>query len=83
LHSGLPSGFWGLDVALGVRVNQYKSVCVILSFPDLTYICFKLFLLTADKKTDCFDKTTDCFSDIILKQFWVFVSLILFSVIQH
>jgi len=49
LHSGLPSGFWGLDVALGVRVNQYKSVCVILSFPDLTYICFKLFLLTVDK----------------------------------
>ena len=50
LHSGLPSGFWGLDVALGVRVNQYKSVCVIISFPDLTYIYFKLFLLTADKK---------------------------------
>ena len=49
LHSGLLGGFWGLDVALGVRVNQYKSFCVILSFPDLTYICFKLFLLTADK----------------------------------
>ena len=49
LHSGLPSDFWGLDLALGVRVNQYKSVCVILSFPDLTYICFKLFLLTVDK----------------------------------
>ena len=49
LHSGLPSGFWELDVALGVRVNQYKSICVILSFPDLTYICFKLFLLYADK----------------------------------
>ena len=41
--------FWGLDVALGVRVNQYKSVCVILSFPDLTYVYFKLFLLTADR----------------------------------
>jgi len=49
LHSGLPSGFGGLDVALGVRVNEYKSICVILSFPYLTYICFKLFLLTADK----------------------------------
>ena len=49
LHSGLPSDFWGLDVALGVRMNQYKFVCVTLSFPDLTYICFKLFLLTADK----------------------------------
>jgi len=49
LHSGLPSGFWGLVVALGVRVNQYKFVCVILSFPYLTYICFKLFLLTTDK----------------------------------
>ena len=24
LLSGLPSGFWGLDVALGWRVNQYK-----------------------------------------------------------
>ena len=48
LHSGLPSGLWGLDVALGVRGNQYKSVCVILSFPYLTYVCFKLFLLTAD-----------------------------------
>ena len=50
LHSGLLSGYWGLDVALGVRVNQYKSVCVILSFPDLTYICFKFFLLTVDKR---------------------------------
>ena len=49
MHGGLPSGFWGLDVALGVRVNQYKSVCVILSFPNLRYIYFKLFLLTADK----------------------------------
>ena len=49
LHNGLSNGFWGLDVALGVRVNQFKSVCVTLSFPDLTYICFKLFLLTADK----------------------------------
>ena len=49
LHNGLSNDFWGLDVALGVRVNQYKSVCVILSFPYLTYICFKLFLLTADK----------------------------------
>ena len=28
---------------------MYKSVCVTLSFPDLTYICFKFFLLTADK----------------------------------
>ena len=54
LHSGLPSGFWGLDVALGVRVNQYKFVCVILSFPDLTYICFKLFLLTVDKNNRLF-----------------------------
>ena len=54
LHSRLPSGFWGLDVALGVRVNQYKSVCVILSFPDLTYIYFKLFLLTADKNNRLF-----------------------------
>ena len=31
LHSGLPSGFLGLDVALSVRVNQYKSVCVMTS----------------------------------------------------
>jgi len=30
-------------------VKQYKSVCVTLSFPDLTYICFKLFVLTVDK----------------------------------
>ena len=52
LHSGLPSGFRGLHVTLGVRVNQYKSVCVILSFPDLTYICFKLFLLTVDRKNN-------------------------------
>jgi len=39
----------GTECSFGVRVNQYKSICVILSFPDLTYICFKLFLLTADK----------------------------------
>ena len=44
LHSGISSGFWGLDVALGVRVNQYKFVCVIFSFPNLNYICFMLFL---------------------------------------
>jgi len=24
LLSGLPTGFWGLDVALGLRANQYK-----------------------------------------------------------
>ena len=30
-------------------MNQYKSFCVILSFPNLTYICFKLLLLTVDK----------------------------------
>ena len=49
LHSGLPNGFRGLDVALGLRVNQYKSIYVTLSFSDLTYICFKLFLLSVDK----------------------------------
>ena len=26
-------GFWELDVALGIRVNQYKTYCVILSLP--------------------------------------------------
>jgi len=35
LLSGLPSGFWEQDVALGLRVNQYKLVCVILSFSEL------------------------------------------------
>ena len=61
LHSGLPSGFWGLDVVLGVRVNQYKFVCVILSFPDLTHICFKLFLLTADKNNRLFRQNNRLF----------------------
>jgi len=75
LHSGLPSGFWGLDVALGVGVNQYKFVCVILSFPDLTYICFKLFLLTVDKRTGWIAKRTGWFSGNQLKQFCALFSL--------
>ena len=49
--------------------------------------CFyKLLIKTTDcfeETTDCFEETTDCFSDIILKQFWFFVYLISFSVIQH
>ena len=61
LHSGLPSGFWELDVALGVRVNQYKSVCVIFSFHDLIYIYFKLFLLTADKNYRLFRQNNRLF----------------------
>ena len=47
LHSGILSGFWGLNVALGIRVNQYKSIYVLISFPKLFNICFKLFLFTA------------------------------------
>ena len=40
LHSGLPSGLWGLDVALGVRVNQYKLfVCISLSLKSFKF-CF-------------------------------------------
>ena len=70
LHSGLPSDFWGLDVALGVKVNQYKSVCVILSFPDLTYICFKLFLLTVDKNNRLFRQNNRLF-------FWYHLKTIL------
>ena len=45
----IPSGFWELDVALGIRVNQYKSICVFISFPELYNICFKLFLFTVVK----------------------------------
>ena len=38
------SGFWGLDVPLGVRVNQYKLfVCFYLALNSLNYD-FKLFL---------------------------------------
>jgi len=80
LHSGIPSGFWELDVALGVRVNQYKFVCVILSFPDLTYICFKLFLLIADKNNRLIfwksTKTTLCFaflSFFLCYSSWIFI----------
>jgi len=44
LHSGIPSGFWGLDVALGVRVNQYKLfACLSLTLNSLNSV-FKLFL---------------------------------------
>jgi len=43
LLSGLPSGFWGLDVALGLRVNQYK-LFVYLFLPlnsfKFSYYCF-------------------------------------------
>jgi len=44
LHSGIPVGFWRLDVALGVRVNQYKLlVCLSLTLNSLNLV-FKLFL---------------------------------------
>jgi len=79
----LAAGFMGLDVALGVRVNQYKFVCVILSLPDLTYICFKLFLLTADKNNRLFRQNNRLFFRYHLKTILGICFLILFSVIQH
>ena len=79
LLNGLLSGFWGLDVALGVRVNQYTSVCVILSFLDLTYICFKLFLLTADKNNRLFRQNNRLFfwyhPKTVFPRFELFLSL--------
>ena len=50
--------FLGTDVALGIRVNQYKSVCVLISFPELFNICFKLFLFTDDKNNQLNRKNT-------------------------
>jgi len=39
--SGLPSGFWGLDVALGLIVNQYKLfVYLFLPFNSFKFSCY-------------------------------------------
>ena len=41
LLSGLPSGFWGLDVALGLRVNQYKLfVYLFLPLNSFKFSCY-------------------------------------------
>ena len=41
LLSGLPSGFWGLDVALGLRVNRYKLfVYLFLPLNSFKFICY-------------------------------------------
>jgi len=41
LLSGLPNGFWGLDVALGLRVNQYKLlVYLFLPLNPFKFSCY-------------------------------------------
>jgi len=63
LLSGFPNGFWGLVVALGLRVNQYKMfVYLFLPLNLFKFSCYCFAGIT----TDCFEETTDCFSGVVL-----------------
>jgi len=83
LHSGIPSGFWGLDVALSVRVNQYNFLCGFsLSFISIISVLscsYKLLI----KTTGWIAKTTDWFSGNQLKQFCNLSIFIPLALILH
>ena len=48
LHSGLPSGILGLDVALGLSVSQYKLFVWFSLTLNSFKFCFKLFVFLTD-----------------------------------